>query len=77
MLGNLFGGKKETLEFRVKGMTCQGCVKTISNFLKNQKGISSVDLNLETGTAKIEVNAKLWNTEKLKELIKQIGYEFE
>ncbi len=77
MLGNLFGGKKEMLEFKVKGMTCQGCVKTISNFLKNQKGIFQANLDLETGTAKLEVNSKMWNKENLKELIRQIGYEFE
>ena len=75
MLGNLFKKNKETYSFQVKGMSCQGCVKTIKNFLSSQDGIYEVEVSLENNSAKVVVDKKKWNPEKIKNAVREIGYE--
>ena len=77
MFSKIFNKKnKQEYEFKIKGFTCQGCVKTATNFLTKQKGVYDVKIDLDNGTAKITVSPELWNENKLKEKIKEIGYEF-
>ncbi|MGI6455170.1 MAG: heavy-metal-associated domain-containing protein [bacterium] len=41
-------------EFTVEGMTCQHCVKTVTNALQAVNGVSSALVNLDNKTAQVE-----------------------
>ncbi len=42
--------------FRIEGMTCMGCVNSVKTGLKSESGIKDVLVDLESGTAKIEMD---------------------
>lgn len=62
----------------VTGMTCQSCVNTITNHLKDQTGIVNVNINLVRGEVRVEIsseqNEKLTMT-KLVDLINEVGFD--
>jgi len=37
----------ETVELKVEGMDCQGCVKSLTRMLSGVPGVSKVDVSLE------------------------------
>ncbi len=41
-------------EFKVQGMTCGGCVKSVTNSIKKVDADASVDVDLKTQIIKIE-----------------------
>ena len=63
-------------EFIIKGMSCQNCVKRITNVLTNQEEIAKVDIDLETGKLKLELKEDL-SANKIITLIEDLGYEVE
>jgi copper ion binding protein len=42
-----------TKEFSVQGMSCQGCVRSVTGAVKTVPGVSSVDVSLERATATV------------------------
>ncbi|MEM1514330.1 MAG: heavy metal translocating P-type ATPase [Candidatus Thermoplasmatota archaeon] len=61
---------------KIKGMHCEGCAKAIEKYLKSKEGIIFVDVNFSLGKAFIEYDERL-NEKKLREFIKEAGYEVE
>ena len=45
----------QTAEFKITGMTCDGCVETVGRQLRNLKDVSKVDVSLADGSVKIEM----------------------
>ena len=45
----------QTAEFKITGMTCDGCVETVSRHLRNLKDVSKVDVSLADESVKIEM----------------------
>ena len=43
----------ETLTIKIKGMSCGGCVKSITSVLQAITGVSNVDVSLEENRATI------------------------
>ena len=45
-----------TTELKVTGMTCQHCVRAVSQALASVPGVSGAAVTLETGLARVEGN---------------------
>ena len=61
---------------RVKGMSCQHCVKTVKKILAEIDGITNVAVDLESGEVNFEETRPVDN-ELMREKIKKAGYELE
>jgi copper ion binding protein len=59
---------------KVKGMTCQHCVRTVKNALSSLDGVSDVEVHLETGTVKVNLSKDV-AFEELKKSIEEWGYK--
>jgi len=59
---------------KVKGMSCQHCVKAVTKALQNLDGVKNVEVSLEKGEAKIEVEKTL-DIKVIDEALKKAGYE--
>jgi copper chaperone len=70
-----FGGiKMEKTIINVEGMSCQHCVKAVTNALEALPGVSSVTVELEAKTAAVEYDPSLVTLEKMKNEIEEQGY---
>jgi len=65
----------ETLTLNIKGMTCGGCVKSVTNVLQPIKGVSSVDVSLEQNRAIIKYDPAQAQFEQFKSAIENAGYD--
>ena len=45
----------ESIQLKINGMKCGGCVNTVENILKNSDGVENVSVNLLTESAYLEV----------------------
>lgn len=61
---------------KVKGMTCQHCVASVTQELMKLDGVIAVNVDLEHGTAGIESNDKLTH-EVIQSAIEKTGYSLE
>ncbi len=68
--------EKKEIIIKIGGLTCIGCVRTIESSLKNLKGISEVNVNLGTESAKIVYEETLIEIEDIKKKIEDTGYKF-
>lgn len=59
---------------KVKGMSCQHCVASVTKALNEIDGISKVTVDLEKGEAAYEEDKPV-DREKVKEAINKIGFE--
>ena len=71
-----------TLTINIKGMTCGGCVKSVTNVLQQLRGVSKVDVSLAENHAIVDydptlASPKLLKTaiELLKTAIEDAGYD--
>ena len=60
---------------KVTGMTCQGCVASVTRVLKAVPGVSEVTVELNPGTAKIAYDKSLATLPVLKAAIEDAGYD--
>ena len=61
------------LNMRVKGMTCQGCVRRVETALSQQTGVSDVAVDLTSGIAL--VRGQELDMEQLEQAVKQVGFD--
>lgn len=59
---------------KIKGMSCQHCVASVTEALSEISGISDAKVNLEAGEAMYNEAAPV-NGEIIKKAIKDIGFE--
>ncbi len=57
---------------KIKGMSCQHCVGSVSKALKAIPGITDVQVDLEKGEASYEGNIDL---DRVRQAIRSIGFE--
>lgn len=67
---------EETL-IKVGGMSCQGCVKNINQLLLAMPGVSSADVSLEAGEAKVTFDPAKIQRLALLEAIEDAGFDAE
>lgn len=65
----------ETTVVTIKGMTCMGCVRSVTNILQGIAGVSSVAVSLEQAQATIQYDAAKTGVNQLKTAITEAGYE--
>ena len=63
--------------FKIKGMHCAGCVRTIERVLLKAPGVRSAAVNFASETALIEFDEKIISEKGLSETIKEIGYDLD
>ena len=65
----------ETLTLNIKGMTCGGCVKSVSNVLQQLPGVASVNVSLEQNNAAINYDPSKVKTAQFKAAIEDAGFD--
>ena len=65
----------QTEMLAVKGMTCSHCQSSVEGSLKGLDGVSSVDVNLESGKVEVNFDEAKVSLEKLKEAVEDQGYD--
>ena len=61
--------------FKISGMSCQNCVRHVTEALKSVNGVTEVEVDLVSGDAKVE-HAEV-PTELLIRAVAEAGYEAE
>ena len=62
---------------KIKGMSCQHCVVSISKALKDLKGVKDVKVSLEKGSAEVNYDDKLVTLSRMKDAVVDAGYTVE
>jgi len=65
----------ETVTLRVDGMTCQGCVLSVTRVLLGVPGVRHAEVSLERAQATVEFDPGQVSTAALKQAIAAAGYE--
>ena len=65
----------EKVEFKVDGMDCGGCVKSVTRMLNGVAGVSSVDVSLEEARAQVEFDPAKTNLPELKRAVERAGFK--
>lgn len=64
-----------TTTLNIQGMTCGGCVKSVTNALQREDGVSRVEVVLEKGTATVDYDPAVTEPETLVAAVDDIGFE--
>ena len=65
----------ETVELKVEGMDCQGCVKSVTRMLSGVAGVEKVDVSLEAGNAKVTYDPAKSSVADMKRAVERAGYK--
>jgi copper chaperone len=65
----------ETVELKVEGMDCQGCVKSVTRMLSGVAGVSRVDVSLEEGRARVTFDPAISNLAEFRKAVERAGYK--
>ena len=65
----------ETVTINIKGMTCSGCVNSITNVLKPLAGVSSVNVSLENNNATLSYDPAKAKLAQFKSAIEDAGFD--
>jgi len=61
---------------KIGGMSCQHCVQHVTNALKELPGVLSVNVDLATTKATLQIDEAYFNIDEAAEAINDAGYEF-
>ena len=65
----------ETVDLKVEGMDCQGCVKSVTRMLSGVSGVQKVDVSLEEGRATVTYDPAKSNVAEMKRAVERAGYK--
>ena len=65
----------ETTTLKVGGMTCGGCVRSVTNVLKALPGVSAAEVSLAQSQAKVTFDPAQTNSTALRKALEDAGYE--
>ncbi|MBN1476475.1 heavy-metal-associated domain-containing protein [Candidatus Sumerlaeota bacterium] len=65
---------KETV-IRIEGMTCEGCVRSVTKALEQVDGVSRVQVSLERASATVAYQEENTSMEALQAAIRLAGFE--
>ena len=65
----------ETTVLKVTGMTCGGCVRSVSNVLQALPGVASAEVSLENSEATVTFDPAVSNKAALRKAVEDAGYE--
>ena len=64
-----------TVTLKVEGMTCGGCVASVTRVLRALPGVSDVTVSLPAGTAQVSFDEARTDESALRAAIEDAGYE--
>ncbi len=67
---------KKTDFFRVDGMTCSGCERTVSRVIGNIEGVQSARADLNTAGVEVEYDPEKVSVDQIRSAVNGIGYKF-
>ncbi len=65
----------ETVTLQVEGMSCGGCVKSVTNVLTALPGVAKAEVSLEDKQARVEFEAGRVTPDDMKRAIVDAGFE--
>ena len=65
----------EDTVIKVGGMSCGGCVKSVTNVLQNLGGVGKAEVSLEKGEARVEFDSGRVAREQLLKAVEDAGFE--
>jgi copper chaperone CopZ len=65
----------ETTRIKVGGMTCSGCVASVTRALRAIEGVDNVDVSLGDGQANVRYDPARVNEAKLRSAIEDAGFD--
>lgn len=65
----------EKMTLNVKGMSCGHCINSIEGSVGKLSGVTTVKVNLDSGTVSVEFNPNEVTIDKIKETIDDQGYD--
>jgi len=63
------------ITLKIEGMTCDGCVNSLTSVLQTIPGVSQVQVTLEPGEANIVFDATQTHIEALQQTIQRAGFD--
>ncbi len=65
----------ETTVIKVGGMTCQGCVRSVTRVLQEVPGVEKVEVSLEKGEASVAYDPARAGLREFKQAVEDAGFE--
>ncbi|WP_416192671.1 heavy-metal-associated domain-containing protein [Neisseria sp. CCUG12390] len=65
----------ETVTLNIEGMTCGGCVKSVTRILESTDGVAKAEVSLENKNAVIEFDAAKTDVDALIEAVEDGGFD--
>lgn len=65
----------ESIVLKVKGMSCGGCVTSVTNVLLGLPGVAKAEVSLEKGEAAVEYDAGRTTREQMAQAVADAGFE--
>ena len=62
---------------KVTGMTCGGCVNSLTRALKSINGVDDVQVTLSTGETQVQYDENVTSSEQLRLAVKDAGYDLD
>jgi copper chaperone len=63
-----------TAQLKIGGMTCQGCVRSVTKKLTGVAGVSSAEVNLDSASATVQYDEAVATPAALIGAVQQIGF---
>ena len=65
----------EKATLNISGMTCGGCVRSVSSVLNALDGVVKADVSLDKKCAVVDYDAAKLNVDQLRRAVEEAGYE--
>jgi copper chaperone CopZ len=65
----------ETIELKVEGMDCDGCVKSVTRMLSGVPGVQAVDVSLAEARARVTYDPQKATVPDMKKAVVRAGYK--
>ncbi|MFA5385223.1 MAG: cation transporter [Eubacteriales bacterium] len=66
---------QQTVSLKVSGMSCMHCRAAVQDALAGVAGVKSAEVNLDQGKATVTFDPEVATVDKMREAIKQSGFE--
>ena len=66
-----------TTTLKIQGMTCQHCVRSVTQALESQEGVARAEVDLQAGRAQVEYDDARVTPRALAHAVAEEGYEAE
>jgi len=65
----------ETVRLSIEGMTCTGCVNSVTRVLAALPGVAQADVSLTKARAKVTYDPAMTGVDAMKQAIERAGYK--